>query len=86
MTKTSVGLKYTGTSICSDPVDVVVKGDYYCFSGYDSAVNDMWHHSLYIFPKLQVNDNIALNGEIRMIDRDVWGSNPATGTINTASL
>ena len=57
----------------------------YCGTGYDSNVNDMWHHSLYIFPKLQVNDNIALNSEIRMIDRDVWGSNQATGPINNAA-
>jgi len=50
-----------------------------------TEANDMWHHSLYVFPTLQVNDNIALKSEIRMIDRDVWGSNTATGNINTAS-
>ena len=60
-------------------------GNTYCLTGVDSEANDMWHHSLYIFPKLQVNDNIALNGEIRMIDRDVWGSNQATGSVNSAT-
>ena len=57
----------------------------YCGTGYDSQANDMWHHSLYIFPKLKVNDNITLNSEIRMIDRDVWGTNQATGPINSAA-
>jgi hypothetical protein len=56
-----------------------------CFTGYDTQANDMWHHSLYIFPQLKVNDNVSLKSEIRMIDRDVWGTNQATGAVNTAS-
>jgi|GEM_PF-5693902 len=57
----------------------------YCINYYDTKANDMWHHSLYIFPELKVNDNVALKSEIRMIDRDVWGSNQATGPINSAA-
>ena len=71
-------------SSCSGEV-VENDGDFYCFTSYDSHVNDMWHHSLYVYPKLQVNDNIALNGEIRFIDRDIWGTNQATGAVNNAA-
>jgi len=36
--------------------------------------NDMWHHSAYLYPKLMVNDNVRMVGELRFIDREVYGS------------
>lgn len=71
------------STTCSDGNLWQIGNKNYCQSGYKSDNNDMWHHLFYIYPKLQVNDNIAMKGEIRMIDRDIWGSNQATGPVNT---
>jgi hypothetical protein len=40
----------------------------------DHEANDMFHHSLYVYPTLKVNDNTRVVGEMRFIDRAVWGT------------
>jgi hypothetical protein len=38
-----------------------------------NAADAFYHHSFYLYPTLQVNDNITVNSQLRFIDRDVWG-------------
>lgn len=35
---------------------------------------DGWHQSFYLYPKLQINDNTSVEGEMRFIDRQVLGA------------
>jgi hypothetical protein len=49
---------------------------------YESKANDMWNHLFYVMPELKVNDKITMKSEIRFIDRDVWGNDPAYGNFN----
>jgi hypothetical protein len=35
---------------------------------------DGWHQSFYLYPKLMINDQTSVQGEMRFIDREVYGS------------
>ena len=53
---------------------------------YETGSDAFWIHSFKVLPTLQINDKVAVKGEIRFIDRHVWGAEGSTKDINTYHL